>query len=156
MFTMNKDVWLHGRETGNRLWTSTDKRTRWMQMGDGLNTSHSHTRRMCVEGTSCPSGTRCLDEHIIVHNERRRAFDYFVTTISTRPSRRRMLMPTSFAWRSSERSTTASPILRFFISMCSRKGGKTGCENDRRARGASIRKPRQDWSSRNTATEDQV
>jgi hypothetical protein len=25
------------------------------------------------------------------------AFDYFVTTISTRPSRRSMLMPTSFA-----------------------------------------------------------
>lgn len=24
-----------------------------------------------MEGTSCPSGTRCLDENIIVHNERR-------------------------------------------------------------------------------------
>lgn len=77
MFTMNKDVWLHGRETGNRLWTSTDKRTRWMQLSDGLNTSHSHTRRLCVEGTSCPSGTRCLDENIIVHNERRRRFRLF-------------------------------------------------------------------------------
>jgi hypothetical protein len=84
------------------------------------------------------------------------AFDYFVTTISTRPSRRSMLMPTSFARPSSERSTVASPILRFLISICSRNGGKTGCENVRHACGASIRKPRQDWSRRNTATEDHV
>jgi len=30
-----------------------------------------------VEGTSCPSGTRCLDESIIVHNERRRRVPLF-------------------------------------------------------------------------------
>jgi hypothetical protein len=50
-----------------------------------------------VEGTSCPSGTRCLDESITLYDEEGAAFDYFVTTISTRPSRRSMLMPTSFA-----------------------------------------------------------
>jgi hypothetical protein len=30
-----------------------------------------------VEGTSCPSGTRCLDENIIVHYERRSRFRLF-------------------------------------------------------------------------------
>jgi hypothetical protein len=48
-----------------------------------------------VEGISCPSGTRCLNENITLYEEDT-AFDYFVTTISTRPSCRRMLMPTSF------------------------------------------------------------
>ena len=38
----------------------------------------------------------------------------------------------------------------------SKNGGKTGWKNDRRPWLASIRKPRQDWSSRNTATEDHV
>jgi len=77
MFTMNIDMWLHRRETTNRSWTATYKRTRWMQLSDGLNTSHSPTRRLCVEGTSCPSGTRCLDERIIMHNERRRCLRLF-------------------------------------------------------------------------------
>ena len=71
MFTMNIDTWLHRRESDNRLWTSAYKRTRWMQQRDGLNTSYCHTRRMCVEGTSCPSGTRCLDESLVMQNERK-------------------------------------------------------------------------------------
>jgi hypothetical protein len=71
MFTLDIDIWLHRHETVNRLWTSTYKRTRWMQLSDGLNTSHSHIRKLCLGGTSCPSGTRCLDENIIMHNESR-------------------------------------------------------------------------------------
>ena len=50
-----------------------------------------------MEGTSCPSRTGCLDETIIMHNGKGDASDYFVTTIPTLPSRRSMLMPTSFA-----------------------------------------------------------
>src|SRR4029077_6234440 len=48
-----------------------------MQLSEGLNTSHSHTRRLCVEGTSCPSGTRCLDESNFVQNERKRRVPLF-------------------------------------------------------------------------------
>src|SRR5882762_11567007 len=48
-----------------------------MQLTDGLNTSHRHTRRMCVEGTSCPSGTRCLDEASSCINESRRGVRLF-------------------------------------------------------------------------------
>ncbi len=50
-----------------------------------------------MEGTSCPSGTRCLDEASSYILKAGATYDYFVTTTSTRPSRRRMLMPTSFA-----------------------------------------------------------
>ena len=77
MFTLDIDIWLHRHETVNRLWTSTYKRTRWMQLSDGLNTSHSHIRKLCLEGTSCPSGTRCLDENISMHNESRRRVRLF-------------------------------------------------------------------------------
>src|SRR6267143_5613398 len=97
MFTMNIDMECHRRWTDNRLWTSTDKRTRCMQLSPGLNTSYCRKRRMCEEGTSCPLGTRCLDESTSCIMKDGAAYDYFVTTISTRPSRRSMLMLTSFA-----------------------------------------------------------
>ena len=43
-----------------------DKRTRWVWLPDGGNTSCSYIRRLGVEGTSCPLWTRCLDESVFV------------------------------------------------------------------------------------------
>ena len=68
---------LHRRESDHRLGTSTDKRTRWKRLRGGRNTSHSHIRQLCVEGTSCPSRTGCLDETIIMHHEKRRRLRSF-------------------------------------------------------------------------------
>jgi hypothetical protein len=72
MFTMHTDMRLHNHESDHRLETWTDKRTRWIRLRDGQNTSPSHIRRLGVVGTSCPSRTRCLDETIIMLRERHR------------------------------------------------------------------------------------
>jgi hypothetical protein len=77
MFTMNTDLRLHHRDSDQQLGKSTDKRTRWIQLRDGRNTIHSHIKRLCVEGTSCPSRTGCLDETIIMHHEKRRRVRLF-------------------------------------------------------------------------------
>lgn len=53
-----------------------------------------------MEGTSCPSGTKCLNESSVIIQYAMNVdtdFDYFVTTISIWPSLRRTLMPTSCA-----------------------------------------------------------
>ena len=88
MFTTHTDMRFHHRESDHRLEISTDKRTRWIRLRDRRNTSHSHIRRLCVEGTSCLSRTGCLDETIIMNYEKGAASDYFVTTIPTLPFRR--------------------------------------------------------------------
>ena len=97
MFSMNMAAQIPHYESDNPSWKSLDKRTRWMQLRDGLSTNDSYTRKLCMEGTSCPARTRCLMSVYPDIMKEGAAFDYFVTTISTRPSRRNTLMPTSFA-----------------------------------------------------------
>lgn len=77
MFTMNTVLWFYHRMSHHQVGTSTDKQTRWIRLRDGLNTSRSYIRRFCVEGTSCPSRTECLDETIIMHNEKMRRVRLF-------------------------------------------------------------------------------
>ena len=86
----------HRHESDNRLWISAYKRTAWIRLSDGLNTSHSHRKRLCGKEHLVRQGQDVSMKHIMQMKEGT-AFDYFVTTISTRPSRRSMLMPTSFA-----------------------------------------------------------
>lgn len=77
MFTMHTDLRLHHRDSGHRLGTSTDKRTRWIRLRGGRNTSHSHIRRSCMKGASCPSRTGCLDKIFIMPHEKRRRVRLF-------------------------------------------------------------------------------
>src|SRR5690242_9380685 len=77
---------------------------------------------------------------------------YFKRTISTSPSRRSTLTPTSpSSCLVSKRSTRASPIFKSRIVTCGRKGGKSGFENTSFRSGAEMLRPRHASNKRNTA-----
>lgn len=47
MFSMNMATQLHRCESDNPSWKSLHKRTRWMQLRDGLNTNDRYKRELC-------------------------------------------------------------------------------------------------------------
>ena len=51
----------------------------------------------CVDSSLVHDGHAADTVSLIMHNEHSAAFDYFVITTLTRPSRLRMLIPTSVA-----------------------------------------------------------
>ena len=40
-----------------------------MHLRNGFNTRSGHTRRLGREDTSCPPGTRCFTDHLVLHYE---------------------------------------------------------------------------------------